>query len=918
MSWRQALLSPLSCGVALVAATAAYLAGPARDQMDAASAVAVLLHIVVGCVLIAPIVLSLRRAIQRSTGSMNGALLSSISLFACLCVATGLYLTVRAAAGHSTARDTGSGILHILGGVLSVAFALLYCRYTILTRWGAGPHAADESGITGRNAAGEARASNATFTGVANTCASVKAVRRALPARFWVLACGAFLTITQGALFSASVALPTYNGQEYYRDLTSTTAAQARNPLFPAGLRLQTGAGEIDANTLKVTLPESASCGVPGCHPAAFQEWHASAHRFANSDPLYQASLKESVKTSGPDIRGWCQGCHAPGQVIRQTLGPAEASLTARESEGVGCYACHGTVGTPTRTGNGRFILAIPRDYPFAGDPAWRGKLHDFLIRVRPAPHQRAYLKPELHGTSEFCSGCHRQSLTLAQNHYQFVRGPDEYGEWARGPASARSARSSGAREAQTCQDCHFRAASKVSHASPRGISTLGESADNAASLAAARSQLHKAISLDLFAIRRVRPDGLPGEVVAPLDSPRLPYTLPTGGPCLLDIVVRNEGVGHSFPAGYTDLTEAWLEVTIEDADGTRILSNGLVAAGQTNVPRDAHAYGSLALDKLGEPILKHNLPAQVTQAYHRTIPAGGADIARYRFVVPPHIQKSGQKLSSIRISAKLRYRSVRPDYLQWALGKAAKAGGERSGVVAPVLLTLAETTLVLPLTLSRTPAADTSINGKASIADRYMHYGEGLLAPKEKPDIGGAKYAFDQAKALSSERPEPWIGAGRVFLREPDLRLAERNLRKALDLSPGNPAASAELSVVYSQQGQPERAIQTLAPLVAAFPNDAALRNDLGLAQVRAGRYAEAAESFRRSLAIDPDQYAAHHRLKLCCEVLRRAPEGRLEDSITRYMDEDQLAARLVPAYLKKHSDDARRAESFPIHTLR
>jgi Tfp pilus assembly protein PilF len=730
------------------------------------------------------------------------------------------------------------------------------------------------------------------------------------------------LTLTQGALFGAAALLPAYNAQDYYRDLTATNAEQAQNPLFPAGLRLKTGLGDLDVNSLRGPLPTSASCGVSGCHPVAFQQWSASAHRFAGSDPLYAASLKESIKTSGPGIRTWCQSCHAPSEVVQQALQSGGASFKSRESEGVGCYACHGTVGTPTRTGDGRFVLAEPMDYPFAGDTGWRGKLHDFLIRVRPGPHQRAFLKPDLHRSSEFCSSCHRQSLTLAQNHYRFVRGPDEYGEWARGPASARSARTADSRPARTCQECHFRAQAggriSVSHTSLGGISGLGGTMGHASNLEANGAQLRKAISLDIIAIRRIRPDGLPGETIAPLNSPHGPYELAAGTACLLDIVVRNQGVGHSFPAGYTDLTEAWLEVTIPDANGKPLLSNGTLSSGQSIIPPDAHSYGSLGLDKKGNPVLKHNLPMQVTEAYHRTIPAGGADVARYRFVVPRLLTRSGSKHESIRLSARLRYRSVRPDFLRWARGQTSRPGNARDISSTPAILTLAETEIALPLEGSEPASHAASSEDEATLADRFVRYGYGLLAPVEKPDIRGAKYAFDRAKEISPTSPDSWIGSGRAFLAEREFILAARNFEGAMALSPGNGAASAELSVIYRKQGQFDRAIGVLTPLVDRYPNDAALRYEQGLALFGAGRYRDAAESFRASLAIDPDQSEVHSHLKLCYDVLRRAPEGRLEDSITRYLGEDLLAAQLVPAYLKKHPEVAQRAAPFPIHELR
>ena len=231
-----------------------------------------------------------------------------------------------------------------------------------------------------------------------------------------------------------------------------------------------------------------------------------------------------------------------------------------------------------------------------------------------------------------------------------------------------------------------------------------------------------------------------------------------------------------------------------------------------------------------------------------------------------------------------------------------------------PPITDLAETSLALPL--SRGADASIEKDGvlRRSIAERFEAYGTGLLAPQERPDIGGAVAAFDTAGKLTPNRPEPWLGLGRAYLREPDLRLAAGNFERALRCAPGSPAAIAELSVVYNKQGQPDRAIQALMPLVAAFPLDPALRYDLGLGFFRAGRYQEAAESFRRSLAIDPDQYPAHFQLKRCCEILRRIPEARVEDSIARYMAEDRAAARLVPLYLAKHPTAG---QPFPVHVL-
>jgi hypothetical protein len=884
-------LRPLPCALAVLVVSAGFLAGPARDAMDASTAVAVLLHIGLGFALIVPAGWALIRYFRLVSERAGRFTIVCVGIFSCLCTCFGFYLTVRAATGHSTAHDPLVGLLHSLSGLVAVVLALVA---TWLLR-------------------------------ISGTGTRKPASHKPAP---WTLVVGVacLLTVTQGVLFGTAALLPpTYNAGNYYRDLTATNAEQAQNPLFPAGFKLESSSGAQGSGTSNWAIPSSGACGESGCHPAAYREWQGSAHHFAGTDPFYRAVLRESVRTSGPDTARWCQGCHAPVTAIRTPAGNSENNArSANENEGVGCYVCHATVGTPTRTGNGRFILSEPADYPFATEHGTLRGVHDFLLRVRPGPHQRAFLKPTLHRSAEFCSGCHRQSMTVTQNHYQFVRGSDAYGEWAQGPASGRVARFPQTTTAhETCQECHFRqrpglTAERVSHATPGGNTALPALQGNSAMLDALSARMKGSVSLDLFALRRAGSSARGEPWIAPLDSPPAPYALRPGDKWWLDVVVRNRGVGHSFPAGYPDLTEAWIEVTVAGMHTRTLLTNGVVRNGDAPVPPGAHAYGALRLDLHGKPILHHDLTAQVTTAYQRTIPAGDCDIARYQLVIPSTMPVAPQTTGALRITARLRYRSVRPDFARWALADLSSRASSAVTVFAPPITTLAESTLVIPLMRNAASSGDPALERRGETAERFLHYGLGLLAPSDKPDIGSAINAFRAAGDLTPDRPEPWLALGRAFLREPDLRSAAANFERALRCSPGYPPARTELSAVYNRQGQPERAILALTPLVQSFPDDGALRYELGLALFRAGRYEEAAESFRWSLAIDPDTRAAHYDLKRCYDVLRNVPESRGEESVTRYMPEDLAGPRLAPPYLKMHPDAATRAEPFPVHILR
>lgn len=514
--------------------------------------------------------------------------------------------------------------------------------------------------------------------------------------------------------------------------------------------------------------------------------------------------------------------------------------------------------------------------------------------------------------------------MTVAQNHYQFVRGPDEYGEWARSPFSGRTARSAGVTPPQTCQDCHFRRdesggmARRVSHLAPGANTALAELQSDSVLTTAIADRLRGSVSLDIFALR---PSGAPAAFegwIAPLDRPRSRYLLRAGDSWLLDVVARNVGVGHNFPAGYPDLTEAWVEVTVRDAAGRTILSNGVLDNSSSVAPRDAHVYGALLLDRSGNVIIHHTLADQVTTAYQRSIGAGESDVARYRFVIPKTAQEGPGKRAGLVITARLLVRSVRPDYAAWAIHRSGHGPPAAAAPIAPAVTVLAETSVTIPLQSAPISEPGESADTAGKTADRFEAYGTGLLASPDKPDIAGAIASFRQSGQLTPNRPAPWVALGRAYLREPDLNLAAQNFERALQCAPGSAAALSELSVVYNRQGQSDRAVRALTPLVESYPNDAALRYDLGLAQFRAGRYPEATNSFRSALAIDPDQYSAHFQLKRCYEVMRRVPEARREDSITRYMGEDRAASLLVPAFLAAHPAEARRAVSFPVHALR
>ena len=667
-----------------------------------------------------------------------------------------------------------------------------------------------------------------------------------------------------------------------------------RTPLFPAGVRLAEGS--------RHTGEDADYCGRAGCHATALHEWSGSVHQQAESDPVYLRVRKEYAAQAGPTAARWCAGCHAPLRVVE--AGSTAGSARQGDGEGVGCVACHAMTDVSARTGNGRFTLSLPQNYPFADrQTGWQRRLHDFLLRVRPAPHQTAYLKPDVHSSAEFCGTCHRQSFNVPQNGYQFVHGSDTWGTWQSGPWSGRMARTAGLRSepVQRCQECHSprRSDGAFAHSAFPAGTWITASAGTQNGVQTTRSLLPRPVRVDIFALRLPAGPGTQERWIAPLDAPTAgadENVLHAGETCLLDIVVSNRGAGHEFPAGYLDMEEAWLEVTLRDGAGRTLAESGQIATERDALPPDTHSYRAVPLDRTGSALEHHELWRQVTTASRRAIPAGGSDIARYRITLPAHFTPP------LTVQARLRSRSLRPDFARWV------------GLLsAAPITTLADAQVTLPQegSAGARPA-------ETETALRFVDYGLGLLAPKDAPDAARARRAFLIAQRLAPTRPEPFLGLGRAYLAEPELLAAKAQFNAALRLVPESPAAQADLGVVYSKQGEYDHALTLLRPLALRFPQDGALQFDLGLTLFRSGDYRAAVTAFENSLAADPDNAAAHFQLKQCFQHLQRVPEARREEVIGQYLAEDRLFSTLAPPYLHAHPDIRQTALPIPEHRLR
>ncbi len=128
-----------------------------------------------------------------------------------------------------------------------------------------------------------------------------------------------------------------------------------------------------------------------------------------------------------------------------------------------------------------------------------------------------------------------------------------------------------------------------------------------------------------------------------------------------------------------------------------------------------------------------------------------------------------------------------------------------------------------------------------------HLRLGDRLL---ETNRCAEAEEHFDAAIAGDLPSVDAYLGRAACESALGRVDAAERALRKAHDLEPGNPVITANIGILESRTGRSDAAIRSLAAALAADPDFHEARFNLALAYARAGRPADAERETRELLA--------------------------------------------------------------------
>ena len=736
-------------------------------------------------------------------------------------------------------------------------------------------------------------------------------------------------------------------------------------PFFPSSAQTSTeGYVPVDFFT------ESQKC--QRCHADIYDQWFSSAHHFSSfNNQWYRKSIEYMQDVIGTKPSKWCGGCHDPAILftgmmdtpIREIIDTPEAQV------GLGCVMCH-SVSVNSTMGQGDYTIEYPPLYQLATSENFLVRaVHDFVVKVSPEPHRRAFLKPFVRKqTAELCSTCHKVHLDLPVNNYRWIRGFNDYDNWQASGVSGMGARSFYyPPESQKCTDCHMPMVASDdfsnhdglvrSHRFPAANTALPVANRDQAQFDATEEFLkNDIVSVDIFAVSPARPTqagpgglmtgelsttfavGEEAEAAAPVSFlEATPITAPIdraepvvrrGDSVRVDVVVRTRKVGHFFPAGTVDAFDVWVELIAKDETGRVLFWSGMVEdEGKGPVEKGAHFYRALLVDSRGNPIDKRNAWAARAVVYVRLIPPGAADTIHYRLEIP---EDAGDE---IQLEAKLHYRKftwfnthfayagvregeegdMSPDYDDgtWRFdGDTSGVSGELKEVPDLPAVTLAEDRTTLRVIDGSADAPEPRAVVEAADWERWNDYGIGLLL---QGDLKGAEVAFQRATEADPANVDGWVNIGRVRVREGNLEGAREVLERALEMSPDLARANFFYARVLREEGSFDEALQHLRIVTDQYPRDRVVWNGVGRIRFLQREYALAVEALGRVLEIDPEDLMAHYNLMLSYTGLNQEEKAVAHQQLYLRFKADESAQAITGPYRRDHPEDNR--ERQPIH---
>jgi tetratricopeptide (TPR) repeat protein len=142
-------------------------------------------------------------------------------------------------------------------------------------------------------------------------------------------------------------------------------------------------------------------------------------------------------------------------------------------------------------------------------------------------------------------------------------------------------------------------------------------------------------------------------------------------------------------------------------------------------------------------------------------------------------------------------------------------------------------------------------------------------------------------------------------LVQEGDIAGARKVLEKSLAINPQLGRTNFFYARVLKEEGDYDGAATHLRTVLAQFPRDRVVRNELGRVLFLEKRYADAVKEFEQTLVVDPEDLQAHYNLMLCYNGL--GDDAKAEQHKARYLrfKADESAQAITGPYRQAHPED-------------
>lgn len=681
------------------------------------------------------------------------------------------------------------------------------------------------------------------------------------------------------------------------------------------------------------------------CHQDIVAQWESSAHRFASfNNPFYEATvtdMRKNANESNPWVekhmaqykdlnRGnvgmfkskWCSGCHDPSLMLAGKMNNQIDRNSAEAQAGLTCLACHSIDKIHNLSGNGNYNIADEQEDPYlfakSKSETLGAFLHDAAIKAKPDAHMQQMMQP-FFTKSTFCMTCHKVSLPESINNYRWLRGQDEYDNWHNSGVSLNASRTFYLPAAKRkCQDCHM-----PLETAPLGDVAAKNGMVKSHRFIAANTALPflrndtvtlkridaflKAEKLDvnIFAVKSMSHS----DPITALNHVEL--ILKSGEEITVDVVVRNKGVGHTFPGGTNDSNEGWLEFSLKDEKGNTLLISGFID-DKGHLDPGAHAFKAVLVDKNSNPIHKRNAQDIRVEVYTNVIGPGTADIAHYTFTIPKQFENS-----KLMMEARLLFRKFDQKYLEFAYN-ANPEGFKMFDTIPKLPVTeIAADRIHFSVSPSQTSIEKNDMDEKGALTSDWMSYNDYGIGLLLEGDSRGAKRAFEMVESLQPERLDGPLNLAKTAFRDGNIDEAYRNLRKCEELKKGDPQVAWVWARVRQEDGNYKDAISAYNYVLRYFPDDRAARKQLGRTYYLDQQYEESIKTYKSVLKIDPEDRESYYHLYLNYRALGKTEKATEMEKAFEYYKIDESAAQAAKKYRMENPEANLMAQDIRIHHL-